>query len=465
MIQDEEGARLCGVNPAAIRSLVFTLSGVLAALVAVTRSMTAPVTVNAGIDFTILALIVAVVGGLGSVSGAFLAGVLLGIVNTVSSYYIGSYVTTIVLLGAAAVTIVLRPVGPARERGHDRRSQHRADAATRRRRDGAPSMLRRSRPIVVTAARPRPGPAALRRLPHDDGRGHTGLLFAAYTIGFNVIFGSTGQLFLCVGALAGLGGYTSAILSDRVGMPMLARAWSLATAIAAVVGGHAQLDRGQPLARRDLHRDRHPGLLAGVPEPPARPPRPHRRRDRAGRRRRRRHVPRRARPAVLRVPRPRRSPISWSIRLLQRSHIGWAFRALRDDEIAAELAGVDVKRYRVFAGTVGAAMLGLAGALYAHSEGFISPSTFGVRQRRRARARDARLRRHRQPARAGGRRGRVHDPRRVAGVVHEYRLMIYGAVIIVLFLGFRRGVVPAVERVLATARRRRSSPQGDLGRV
>ena len=111
VIQDEEGAQLCGVNPAVIRSLVFTLSGVLAALVAVTRSMTSPVTVNAGIDFTILALIVAVVGGLGSVSGAFLAGVLLGVVNTVSSHYIGSYVTTIVLLGAAALTIVLRPSG------------------------------------------------------------------------------------------------------------------------------------------------------------------------------------------------------------------------------------------------------------------------------------------------------------------------------------------------------------------
>ena len=73
--------------------------------------MTSPITVTSGIDFTILALIVAVVGGLGSVSGALLAGVLLGIVNTVSSYYIGSYVTTIMLLLAAAITIVVRPSG------------------------------------------------------------------------------------------------------------------------------------------------------------------------------------------------------------------------------------------------------------------------------------------------------------------------------------------------------------------
>jgi branched-chain amino acid transport system permease protein len=111
VIQDEEGSRLCGVNPALVRSFIFALSGVLAGLVAVTRSMTAPVTVSAGIDLTILALIVAVVGGLGSVSGAFLAGVLLGIVNTVSAFYIGSYVTTIILLAAAALTIVVRPAG------------------------------------------------------------------------------------------------------------------------------------------------------------------------------------------------------------------------------------------------------------------------------------------------------------------------------------------------------------------
>ncbi len=111
VIQDEEGARLCGVNPAVVRSFIFGLSGVMAGLVAVTRSMTSPVTVTAGIDLTILALIVAVVGGLGSVPGAFLAGVLLGIVNTVSAFYIGSYVTTIILLAAAALTIVIRPAG------------------------------------------------------------------------------------------------------------------------------------------------------------------------------------------------------------------------------------------------------------------------------------------------------------------------------------------------------------------
>jgi branched-chain amino acid transport system permease protein len=111
VIQDEVGARLCGVNPSAVRTLVFGLSGALACLVAVTRSMTGPVGFANAIGFTTLALIVAVVGGLGSVSGAFLAGVLLGVVDRLSSTYIGTYVTTIVLLLCAALTIVLRPSG------------------------------------------------------------------------------------------------------------------------------------------------------------------------------------------------------------------------------------------------------------------------------------------------------------------------------------------------------------------
>jgi branched-chain amino acid transport system permease protein len=111
VIQDEVGARLVGIDPAAVRTFIFAASGALAALVAETRSMTSPVNVQAGFDFTILALIVAVVGGLGNVAGAFLAGVLLGIVSTVSAFYIGQYITTIVLLAAAALTIVVRPRG------------------------------------------------------------------------------------------------------------------------------------------------------------------------------------------------------------------------------------------------------------------------------------------------------------------------------------------------------------------
>ena len=111
VIQDETGARLVGINPSRVRTVVFALSGALAGIVAITHSMSSPLTVNAGFEFTTFALIVTVVGGLGSVAGAFLAGVLLGIVNSLSAHYIGQYITTIILLGAAALTILIRPRG------------------------------------------------------------------------------------------------------------------------------------------------------------------------------------------------------------------------------------------------------------------------------------------------------------------------------------------------------------------
>ena len=111
VIQDETGARLVGINPSFVRTVVFALSGALAGIVAVTQSMSGPLTVNAGFELTTFALIVTVVGGLGSVAGAFLAGVLLGVVNTLSAHYIGQYITSVILLGAAALTLLIRPRG------------------------------------------------------------------------------------------------------------------------------------------------------------------------------------------------------------------------------------------------------------------------------------------------------------------------------------------------------------------
>ncbi|HXF97959.1 MAG TPA: branched-chain amino acid ABC transporter permease [Gaiellaceae bacterium] len=111
VIQDEIGAQLVGINPSSVRTVIFAMSGALAGIVAITHSMSGPLTVTAGFELTVFALIVTVVGGLGSVAGAFLAGVLLGVVNALSVHYIGQYITSVILLGAAALTLLVRPRG------------------------------------------------------------------------------------------------------------------------------------------------------------------------------------------------------------------------------------------------------------------------------------------------------------------------------------------------------------------
>jgi branched-chain amino acid transport system permease protein len=111
VIEDEEGARLVGIDPHHMLRLILVLSGALAALVAITQSMVRPINVSAGFELTVFALIVTVVGGLGSVTGALLAGVILGVVNSIALTYIGTSLSLIILLGAAAITILIRPSG------------------------------------------------------------------------------------------------------------------------------------------------------------------------------------------------------------------------------------------------------------------------------------------------------------------------------------------------------------------
>jgi branched-chain amino acid transport system permease protein len=111
VIEDEEGARLIGIDPNRMLRLILVLSGVLAGLVAVTRSMSTPVDTKSGLSITVFALIVTVVGGLGNVAGALLAGIIMGIISVVAADLIGSYISLIILLVAAAVTILIRPAG------------------------------------------------------------------------------------------------------------------------------------------------------------------------------------------------------------------------------------------------------------------------------------------------------------------------------------------------------------------
>lgn len=59
-----------------------------------------------------------------------------------------------------------------------------------------------------------------------------------------------------------------------------------------------------------------------------------------------------------------------------KSHLGRAFEALRGSPVASDCMGVSVYKYKVYAFVISAALAGLAGALYAYSEQYISPNTY-----------------------------------------------------------------------------------------
>ncbi|BBN88155.1 branched-chain amino acid ABC transporter permease [Azospira sp. I09] len=62
---------------------------------------------------------------------------------------------------------------------------------------------------------------------------------------------------------------------------------------------------------------------------------------------------------------------------LRRSKVGRAFEAIKEDEVAARLMGINVDRYKLLAFSLGAFIAGVAGALNAHFTFFISPREYG----------------------------------------------------------------------------------------
>jgi len=111
IIQNEVGAELCGIDLTKIRIIIFVLGALMAGLVGITFGLFASLRPHMGFELTIFAFVVTIVGGVRSINGTIAAGILLGVVHAFSSFYIGAYLTFIIFLATAALTIVVRPSG------------------------------------------------------------------------------------------------------------------------------------------------------------------------------------------------------------------------------------------------------------------------------------------------------------------------------------------------------------------
>jgi len=65
---------------------------------------------------------------------------------------------------------------------------------------------------------------------------------------------------------------------------------------------------------------------------------------------------------------------------LNRSRVGRAFRAIRDNDIAAEVMGINVKRYKILAFVAGSFLAGMAGALFAYYLRYVTTEQFTLFQ-------------------------------------------------------------------------------------
>jgi branched-chain amino acid transport system permease protein len=84
--QDAEVAGFMGVNIDRVLALCFGFGTMMAVLAGMLMSMCYTITPTMGLEYTIIAIIVVVLGGLGSIPGSFLGGLILGLIGSVVSY-------------------------------------------------------------------------------------------------------------------------------------------------------------------------------------------------------------------------------------------------------------------------------------------------------------------------------------------------------------------------------------------
>jgi branched-chain amino acid transport system permease protein len=201
---------------------------------------------------------------------------------------------------------------------------------------------------------------------YDDLQLANGAYYFVVLAGLTVLTGLSGQISLGHGALMAVGAYTVALLIGNEHWPLvpaLLAATGIAALVGAAVGAAATRLRGPYLAGATLAfaiglpalADKYTGTFGGENGLAINPPTP---------------------PSALGASFPLERWEAWiacagalcvlfAMNNLKRSGIGRAFRAVRDDEIAASLCGLRVGRVQTLAFVVSAACAGLGGGLLA----------------------------------------------------------------------------------------------------
>lgn len=108
--QDPTTAGLMGVNINSVLAICFGLGVGMAGIAGSLLSTLYAIQTSMGLQYTVIAMIVVVLGGLGSVSGAMIGGVILGIVSQIVTYFQPTW-TLIAYYFVFIVLLLVRPKG------------------------------------------------------------------------------------------------------------------------------------------------------------------------------------------------------------------------------------------------------------------------------------------------------------------------------------------------------------------
>jgi branched-chain amino acid transport system permease protein len=108
--QDPTTAGLMGVNINRVLAVCFGFGAALASIAGMLISMCYPVHGVMGLEYTVIAIIVVVLGGLGSIPGSFIGGFLLGIIGSIVAY-IDPGLSLVAYYLIFTILLLVRPTG------------------------------------------------------------------------------------------------------------------------------------------------------------------------------------------------------------------------------------------------------------------------------------------------------------------------------------------------------------------
>jgi branched-chain amino acid transport system permease protein len=109
--QNPEGANLVGINVKLVSSLTFAISTGLAAIAACLVAPIFMISPSMGAMLGMKAFVIVILGGLGSVPGAIVGGLVLGLIEALGGGYLSAAYKDVFAFGALVLILAVKPTG------------------------------------------------------------------------------------------------------------------------------------------------------------------------------------------------------------------------------------------------------------------------------------------------------------------------------------------------------------------
>lgn len=109
--QDAKAARLAGINVPKVYMITYGLGIALVGIAGASLMPLFPVYPTIGWHFANIAFIAVVLGGLGSIPGAMVGGIIIGVIESVAGFYLGSEFQQAAYFVVFIIILIIRPMG------------------------------------------------------------------------------------------------------------------------------------------------------------------------------------------------------------------------------------------------------------------------------------------------------------------------------------------------------------------